>query len=89
MGYFARINQRREVIEVIEATEDYVDNLPGTWLETTLDGSFRKNYAGIGYTYDYALDCFIPPRPNGDNVTFYPELGQWRVPLTLSTSGSV
>ena len=30
-----------------------------------LDGGtpFRKNYAGIGYTYDYALDAFIPPKP--------------------------
>ena len=24
---------------------------------------YRKNYAGIGYTYDYALDAFIPPKP--------------------------
>ncbi len=27
---------------------------------------FRKNYAGIGYTYDPARDAFIPPRPDGD-----------------------
>ena len=30
-----------------------------------IDGGtpFRKNYAGIGYTYDYARDAFIPPQP--------------------------
>ncbi len=27
---------------------------------------FRKNYAGIGYTYDPVRDAFIPPRPDGD-----------------------
>lgn len=27
---------------------------------------FRKNYAGIGYTYDYILDAFIPPKPEGN-----------------------
>ena len=26
--------------------------------------AFRKNYAGIGYTYDEALDAFIPPKPD-------------------------
>lgn len=33
------------------------------------DGTpFRGNYAGIGYTYDEALDAFIPPKPDGDYV---------------------
>ena len=27
---------------------------------------YRKNYAGIGYTYDYVRDAFIPPKPDGD-----------------------
>ena len=45
----------------------------GTWKQTsfntvgnvhTLDGTpFRKNYAGIGYTYDTTRDAFIPPKP--------------------------
>jgi len=49
-----------------------VDNLGGTWVQTSyntragahiLGGKpFRKNYAGIGYTYDKDLDAFIPPR---------------------------
>lgn len=29
---------------------------------------FRKNYAGIGYTYDADRDAFIPPKPEGDWV---------------------
>lgn len=35
----------------------------GTWVQTSYNGNFRKHYAGIGYTYDTALDAFIPPKP--------------------------
>jgi len=38
------------------------------WKQTSYNGSFRKNYAGIGYTYDYDRDAFIPPKPSGDWV---------------------
>lgn len=37
--------------------------LPGTWKQTSYNKSFRKNYAGIGYTYDPVRDAFIPPKP--------------------------
>ena len=33
------------------------------WRQTSYNGTFRKNYAGIGYTYDQSKDAFIPPRP--------------------------
>jgi hypothetical protein len=33
-----------------------------TWKQTSYNGTFRKNYAGIGYTYDSVRDAFIPPR---------------------------
>ena len=36
----------------------------GTWLQTSFNGNFRGTYAGIGYTYDAALDIFVaPPAP--------------------------
>ena len=35
----------------------------GVWLQTSYNGNMRKNYAGIGYTYDSTRDAFIPPRP--------------------------
>ena len=51
-----------------------IDNLGGTWVKTsyntqggvhTLDGTpLRKNYAGIGYTYDSERDAFIAPKSN-------------------------
>ena len=34
-----------------------------TWKQTSYNGNFRKNYAGIGYTYDEERDAFIPPKP--------------------------
>ena len=73
MAHFAKINQQRVVTQVIVAEEDFIDTLPGTWIQTSynthggvhLQGGtpLRKNYAGVGYTYDYAKDAFIPPRP--------------------------
>ena len=37
--------------------------LGGIWKQTSYNGNIRKNYAGIGYKYDSALDAFIPPKP--------------------------
>jgi len=35
--------------------------LAGTWKQTSYNGNFRGTYAGIGYTYDPAIDEFVPP----------------------------
>jgi len=35
--------------------------LSGTWLQTSYNGNFRGRYAGAGYTYDPAIDEFVPP----------------------------
>ena len=35
----------------------------GNWKQTSYNGTVRKNYAGIGYTYDSTRDAFIPPKP--------------------------
>jgi hypothetical protein len=37
--------------------------LGGTWKQTSYNGNIRKNYAGLGYTYDSEHDAFIPPKP--------------------------
>ena len=37
--------------------------LGGTWVKTSYNGNIRKNYAGIGYTYDKDRDAFISPKP--------------------------
>ena len=38
------------------------------WKQTSYNGTFRKNYAGIGFTYDEDRDAFIPPKPEGNFV---------------------
>lgn len=37
--------------------------LGGTWLQTSFNRTMRKNFAGVGYTYDSTRDAFIPPKP--------------------------
>ena len=35
----------------------------GWYKQTSYNGTFRKNYAGVGFTYDSVRDAFIPPQP--------------------------
>tara|TARA_R110002126_G_scaffold137528_1_gene281966 strand:+ start:2134 stop:2520 length:387 start_codon:yes stop_codon:yes gene_type:complete len=37
--------------------------LGGTWVQTSYNNTFRKNYAGVGYTYDVSRDAFLMPKP--------------------------
>jgi hypothetical protein len=53
--------------------------LGGTWKQTSYNGNFRKNYAGIGYTYDPQREAFIPPKPTPDAVLDEATC-QWIVP---------
>ena len=44
---------------------EFLKTLTGheTWIQTSYNGNIRKNYAGVGYTYDSQRDAFIPPQP--------------------------
>ena len=44
---------------------DFLTKLTGwsIWVQTSYNNNFRKNHAGIGYTYDEDRDAFIPPKP--------------------------
>ena len=69
MGYWAQLDNNRVVTQVVEADEEFILSgalgNPNNWVETSLTGEFRKNYAGIGYTYDLVLNCFYSPQPSG------------------------
>lgn len=43
-----------------------VANFGGNWIQTSYNGNFRKNFAGIGYNYDKERDAFISPKPLGN-----------------------
>jgi len=58
--------------------------LGGRWKQTSYNGNIRKNYAGIGYTYNETLDAFISPKPFNswllDETTC-----QWKAPVDYPT----
>lgn len=52
-----------EIVDGISDWETYYGNLRGQICKrTSFNGNIRKHYAGIGFTYDEALDAFIPPK---------------------------
>ena len=77
MSHFAQIDVNNIVTQVIVIEQDVVDTglfgNPNSWIQTSYNTSggihllggtpLRKNYAGIGYTYDSTRDAFIPPKP--------------------------
>ena len=58
----------------------------GNWKQTSYNGSIRKNYAGIGYTYDENRDAFIPPKPFNSWV-FNEDTCNWEAPIQRPTDG--
>jgi hypothetical protein len=80
MAHYAFLDKNSVVTEVIPGKDEteLIDGLsPEEWygnfrgqkcVRTSYHGNIRKNYAGIGYTYDEARDAFIPPKPEGNWV---------------------
>ena len=58
----------------------------GTWKQTSYNGNFRKNYAGIGYTYDANIDAFGPPQPF-PSWTLNNTTAQWQAPTAMPQDG--
>lgn len=56
------------------------------WIQTSYNKKFRKNYAGIGFTYDVALDAFIPA-PLYPSWLLNPDTAQWEPPVPYPTDG--
>ena len=57
-----------------------------TWKQTFKDGSSRKNFAGIGYTYDSERDAFIAPKPY-NSWTLNETTCQWESPTPYPSDG--
>ena len=58
---------------------NFLTNLTGwsIWVQTSYNNNFRKNHAGIGYTYDEDRDSFIAPKPSGDGWVLNEDTCQW------------
>jgi len=60
---------------------------PGTtWVQTSYNANIRKNYAGIGFTYDAQRNAFIPPKPCPSWVLDETTC-QWEAPVPYPTDG--
>jgi len=72
MSNWAEIDKNNVVLRVLvgdnndpagdEGYQWLIDNLGGTWVQTSYNGKIRYNYAGIGYKYDEVADAFIAPK---------------------------
>lgn len=93
MSHFAEIDENGMVKRVIVAEQDFIDSGkvgdPKNWVQTSYNTSagihklggtpLRKNYAGIGYSYDSELDAFIPPKPYASWI-LDEETCMWKAP---------
>jgi hypothetical protein len=71
-----------------QAGIDFLTGLHGhtLWKQTSYNGTIRKNYAGIGFTYDAGRDAFIAPQPYG-SWTLNESTCQWEAPVAYPTDG--
>ena len=58
----------------------------GWYKQTSYNGTFRKNYAGVGYTYDATRDAFIPPQPF-NSWSLNEDTCQWEASTPYPTDG--
>jgi hypothetical protein len=104
MAHFAQLENNIVTSVIVVANETIIDEngneseqkgidfcsnlLGGTWIQTSYNGKIRKNFAGIGYTYDETRDAFIAPQPFAswtlDNAT-----AQWKAPVDMPTDGEM
>ena len=71
-----------------QAGIDFLTSLHGhtMWKQTSYNGNFRKNYAGVSFTYDTERDAFIAPQPYG-SWTLNETTCQWESPVPYPTDG--
>ena len=98
MAHFVRIENGVVVQGIVVSNKDTADEhgvekedigiafcsnlLGGTWKQTSYNARIRKNYAGIGYTYDETLDAFVPPKPFASWV-LDTDKAQWKAPVDM------
>ena len=98
MAHWAKINENNIVSQVIvgdnndpnndEGYQWIINNLGGVWIKTSYNGNIRKNFAGIGYTYDPERDAFIAPKPFSKWV-LNEETCQWEAPISYPSDGLI
>lgn len=96
MAHYAFLNEDNIVTEVIVGKDEtdtsqdweqfYGEFRNQVCKRTSYNGNIRKNYAGVGYTYDSQRDAFIPPQPF-PSWLLIEETCQWDAPVPMPTDG--
>ena len=98
MAHFAKVVGgivSQVIVAEPEFFDTFVDSSPGQWIQTSYrthggqhpEGRpLRKNYAGIGYSYDAGRDAFIPPKPFA-SWTLNDDTCLWDAPVAYPTDG--
>jgi len=100
MAHFAQLENNIVTQVIVVSNQDILDEngqeseqkgidfcsnlLGGTWKQTSYNGRIRKNYAGVGYTYDETLDAFIAPKPY-NSWLLDEDKAQWKAPVDYPT----
>jgi len=101
MAHFARLNENNIVTEIIVVNNNEIlfngveseykgtvfcqSLFGGNWKQTSYNSNIRKNYAGIGYTYDAERDAFIAPKPFNSWVLDEATC-RWQAPTPMPTT---
>jgi hypothetical protein len=101
MSHFAKVvdgTVTQVIVAEPEFFQTFVDSSPGEWIQTsynTYGGQhrnggtpLRKNYAGVGYSYDRTKDAFIPPKPFASWV-LNDDTCLWSAPTPMPTDDKV
>ena len=93
MSHWAEIDNNNVVLRVLvgdngapDEGESFMKSLGGNWVKTSYNGTIRKNFAGIGYSYDESRDAFIAPRPY-NSWLLNEETCRWGAPVPYPTDG--
>jgi hypothetical protein len=87
MAHYAKVNNgivEQIIVAEVEFFDTFIDSSPGEWIQTSYNNNIRKNYAGVGFTYDSARDAFIPPQPY-NSWTLNEATCQWDSPVPYPT----
>lgn len=90
MTHFAKIQDglvTRVIVAEPEFFDTFVDSSAGEWIQTSYTGSIRKNFAGIGFTYDKDRDAFIPQKPFASWL-LDEETCRWEAPVPYPNDGN-
>jgi len=101
MAHYAKVENNivtQVIVAEAEFFDTFVDSSPGEWIQTSYnthggvhandETPLRKNYAGVGFTYDSTRDAFIPPQPY-PSWLLNEDTCLWQAPVAYPTDDKV